>query len=193
MNPISDFDSQRYRYTAFGLLIDSQVALPELAAGVWGAADVSIVYGKIPDKLISPIEQGDYYQAADKEFLFRVEGVAGYYVTDGRKIVVQPDNGDDLRELRLYLLGTAMGVLLMQRDVLPIHGSAVVVNGMGMVFTGWCGAGKSTLAAVLHKSGYSLLADDISASTVDEGGSTLGSPGISPAKTLAGQCGNDRD
>lgn len=70
-------------------------------------------------------------------------------------------SGYDGDQIRLYLLGTCMGVLLMQRKILPLHGSAVAINGKVYAFVGNSGAGKSTLASAFLKRGYHLLSDDI--------------------------------
>ena len=161
--------SCKYRYLAFGIQFESEIELPELQTCDGGSADVKILYGNVPNEIRSPFGQREFYQVAEGEFLLRVRGVASYYVTEGEQIVVQPFT-QDLRGVRLYLLGTAMGVLLMQRGILPIHGSAVVIRERCIIFAGLSGAGKSTVAAALHKKGYSLLADDISAVNCDHDG-----------------------
>jgi len=171
-----------YCYSAFGIRIDSEIMLPELSTVTGGAADVRIRYGDAPDKIEFPQEEGYCYQAASGTFLFRVDGVASYYITNGDQIIVRPYSQNNFRVVRLYLLGTAMGVLLMQRGLLPIHGSTVVINGCGVIFTGVSGAGKSTMAAALHKKGYSLLADDVSAVKYDQNGVFWVQPGYPQQK-----------
>lgn len=173
---------KRYRYSAFGLQIDSDIQFPELLQGRAGAPDVSILWGTVPGKIDMPLKEYHYYQASEREFLFWVEGVGRYYVKNGDTIVVQPGGHTDLRESRLYLLGTVMGVLLMQRGLVPVHGSTVVINGCGVIFTGLSGAGKSTVAAALHKKGYALLADDVSAVAFDEHGIPWVQPGYPQQK-----------
>jgi len=160
---------RKYSYSAFGIQFESDIALPELHTCASGSADVEILYGNVPNEINLPHEKDRYYQIAENEFLFRVEGVASYYVTNGQQVVIQLFN-QDLREVRLYLLGTVMGVLLMQRGILPIHGSAVAIEGRCIMISGISGAGKSTMAAALCKNGHSLLADDISAVKFDKNG-----------------------
>ncbi|MEG8053162.1 hypothetical protein QP185_07710 [Sphingomonas aerolata] len=53
-----------------------------------------------------------------------------------------------------YLLGTALGALLHQRALLPLHCNAIVHDGKAFLFCGDSGAGKSTLAAVFEARGY---------------------------------------
>ncbi len=171
-----------YSYSAFGLRIDSEIMLPELSIAEDGPADVQIRYGEVPDKLDTPLDEAYFFQASAGEFLFKVEGVANYYITNGEQIIVQPSSQLNFRTIKLYLLGTAIGVLLMQRGIVPIHGSTVAINGCGVIFTGVSGAGKSTMAAALHKKGYPLLADDISAVTCDQDGIFRVQPGYPQQK-----------
>ncbi|SDF15646.1 hypothetical protein [Sporomusa acidovorans] len=174
--------NNNYCYSAFGLRIDSEVVLPELPIVAGNAADVRIRYGDARDKLDFSLNEGYDYQAAAGSFLFRVDRVASYSITNGEEIVVRPCNQASFRMIRLYLLGTVMGVLLMQRGLLPIHGSTVVINGCGVIFTGISGAGKSTMAAALHKKGYPLLADDVSAIICDPNGIFWVNPGYPQQK-----------
>ena len=41
-----------------------------------------------------------------------------------------------------------------EKDILPLHGSAVAINGKAYAFMGNSGAGKSTLASALINQGY---------------------------------------
>jgi hypothetical protein len=87
--------------------------------------------------------------------------VAIYRIRNGCEIGYSPAAGAEETAVRLYLLGSCMGALLMQRKTLPLHGSAVVIDGKAYAFVGESGAGKSTLAAAFVKRGYSLLTDDV--------------------------------
>jgi hypothetical protein len=60
-------------------------------------------------------------------------------------------------------MGSAMGALLYQRGLFPLHGSAVETPWGAMVFVGAQGAGKSTLASEFHRAGFRLLSDDVCA------------------------------
>jgi hypothetical protein len=70
-------------------------------------------------------------------------------------------------------MGTAMGVLALQRGLLPLHASAVEVNGECVAFVGRSGAGKSTLAACLARRGYPLVADDMMTVGFDAAGAAI--------------------
>ena len=96
-------------------------------------------------------------------FRMAVPGVAQYLVEEGNRISIEPLAGASPEEIRLFLLGSSMGALLYQRGLFPLHGSAVETPWGAMIFVGAQGAGKSTLAAQFHRSGYRLLSDDICA------------------------------
>jgi energy-coupling factor transporter ATP-binding protein EcfA2 len=101
------------------------------------------------------------YRFENGRFLFHVPDTAVYSITSGSHIMVSPYPGADEAKIRLYLLGTCMGVLLMQRGILPLHGSAVVIDEKVYAIVGESGAGKSTLAAAFAHAGYPLMTDDV--------------------------------
>ncbi len=55
-----------------------------------------------------------------------------------------------------------MGALLQQRGNLVLHASSIVTQKGAALFTGYSGAGKSSLLTAFLSLGYSMLADDIS-------------------------------
>ena len=77
------------------------------------------------------------------------------------EIVAEPRQGVPDSNVRLFLLGSAMGALLHQRGLLPLHTNAVEVGGRAFAFMGKSGAGKSTLAAWFHDRGFRIVADDV--------------------------------
>lgn len=153
--------SKKNIYSAFGLFIESELALPELLEGK-GDPDVRIYTGTVPDQLEKPLKTGVRYQAASGKFLLKVDNVAAYYVENGNTITIRPEPGADESSLRLFLLGSAFGALLIQRGLIPLHASSVQFDDKAILFAGISGSGKSTLAAGFYKKGYAILDDDIS-------------------------------
>ncbi len=49
---------------------------------------------------------------------------------------------------------------MLSVDSLVLHASANVVDGIVVAFAGPCGAGKSTLAAILERAGHAVASDD---------------------------------
>jgi len=156
-------------YHVFGLNIESEfpfLDIPEIS----GSPDVKIRCGPVPNEIAGASFHGVRYQAAPGKFLLRVDHVARFYVTGGSTITVErhPDAVDE--EVLLFLMGSAMGALLHQRNILPLHGSAIEASGGGTVFLGPSSSGKSTLAAGLQRRGYPILADDVCAVNALGGG-----------------------
>ncbi|MCS0826141.1 aldolase [Cytobacillus firmus] len=150
-------------YTAFGLKISSVISLPELPQVRWFKEEEDIIIEI--DDLTSVWNKVEYKAGkflVEKNFvLFQINNTATFCIRDGKKIIVSPMKGADFEKIRLYILGTCMGALLMQRRVLPLHGSAVAINGEAYAFIGQSGAGKSTLSSVFLNKGYQLLSDDV--------------------------------
>jgi len=151
-------------YHAFGLKIASAIPFLEMPQ-TEGSPDVTIPYGKTPESLSDPKISGVRYQAGPGEFLLQVDNVARYYVSNGNHIIVERETGAADEETLLFLMGSAMGALLHQRNILPLHGSSVEVDGEGVIFVGTSSIGKSTIAGGFHKRGFALLSDDVCAVT----------------------------
>ena len=165
-----------HRYRLFGLALDSELPLPELAARDDDtAADVIVTVGAVP---APPADAGQAPSLGEGGAVIAVEGIARYAVSDGRRIVVDAADGAEGRDVRLYLLGSAMGLLLHQRGLLPLHANAVEVDGAAAAFMGASGEGKSTLAAWFHDHGLRVLADDVCVVCFDEEGRAMATPGL---------------
>jgi hypothetical protein len=159
-------------YHIFGLNITSVIPLPArpgLSLQPEAAPDVVIEYGETPAVLTDPRFKGVRFQANPGEFLLRVDNVARYYVRDGSRVTIMPENGASLDDILVFLIGSAMGALLHQRKILTLHAGAIVANGESVIFTGPSGVGKSTLTAGFYRRGYPFLADDVCAITNHNG------------------------
>jgi hypothetical protein len=160
-------------YRLFGLTLRSEIDLAGLAPAVdTGAADVEIGFGPVP--------AADHlgYRATDEGTLLAVAKVGRYLIQEGRRILIEPAPGASERNVRLFLLGSAIGALLHQRGLLPLHANAIDIGGRAVAFSGHSGAGKSTIAAWFHDRGHPILADDVCVIGFDESGRALAYPGI---------------
>jgi hypothetical protein len=154
-----------FNYRLFGLELASDLELPELPPRhASGVPDAEIVLGPVGE-----VRSGNGSpETADGAASFSVPDVARYSVADGRKLVVDPASDAELKNVRLYLLGSAMGLLLHQRGIFPLHANALEIDGRAFAFMGPSGAGKSTLAAWFHDRGYRVVADDVCAIHFDD-------------------------
>jgi hypothetical protein len=98
----------------------------------------------------------------------------GWYEVDvpGRSVVVPQDADPLRREQRLW--GVPVLLLRGGDDEVPLHASAVEVDGRALVFVAPGRFGKTTLAAAFHVAGHRLLTEDLAMVT---GGA---SPGVLP-------------
>lgn len=173
-----------YHYSVYGLTVASCLPLPELSAGT-GTPDVTVRYGSVPEALDGAEVVGGFYQASPGLFLLHVEDVARYLISEGNLVVIQRAQGAGDEEVGLFLLGCAFAPILQQRGLLPLHCSAVEIDGSCIAFAGHSGSGKSTLAGAFLKNGYRILTDDIGVVTIGSEGIPILYPGYPQLKLWA--------
>jgi hypothetical protein len=156
-------------YLLGGVTLFSEIVLPELPLIQHQDATphpVTIRLGDVSNHLPGAVEIDPDCFATASQYFLRIHGIGRYLVTNGREIVVSPDNGALPLDVRAYLLGTIFTVLCQQRGRVPLHASAVSsspVNGRqgAVAFLARSGQGKSSLAAHLAQRGFRVLADDL--------------------------------
>ncbi len=150
-------------YRAYGLTISSALEIPEFSPGNGGAPSVTIRIGPVAEAIDTHSPARGYCRAAPDRFLLNIPDVARFLVMEGHEVVVEREGPES--RIRPFLVGSLFGVLLRQRGILPLHGSAVATPRGAAIFAGPRGQGKSTLAAEFWRRGYRVLADDICAVT----------------------------
>lgn len=155
--------AQSIGYKAFGFTVSSEVYLPELPIITLPSslADITIKRGDVIGKWNELSQSDSHFIIDESQIMFRVPNKAVFLIQNGREIYYSPL--DDLADehFRLYLLGTCMGAILLQRRIFPLHGSCIVINDHAYAIVGHSGAGKSTLASAFLQRGYQLLSDDV--------------------------------
>lgn len=112
--------------------------------------------------------QGPYCQVAPNHFFLSIDNIANFMVRDGNVITIEPQDKIDIDSLKTFILSSCLGVLLIQRQLLVLHAAVLEKNGKAVAFSGGPGSGKSTLSALLLKSGAGVLADNIAAIRFDD-------------------------
>ncbi|MCL6571515.1 MAG: aldolase [Bacillus sp. (in: Bacteria)] len=165
-------------YKAFGLQVISEIHLPELPQMIEpkNLNDVEITIGDLTLEWAKLVTQNEDIIVKENVVMFQIPSTAIFSIQEGNKIIVSPLAGFSEDAARLYLLGTCMGAILIQRKILPLHGSAIVINGKSYGFVGESGAGKSTLASAFINSGYHLLTDDVIAISLSKDGIPVVTP-----------------
>lgn len=157
-------------YRAFGLTIDSYMYLPELEQ-VRIMQDEEVHVKVIAGDLTYVWEEESTTESSfiikESRILFHMPNVAIFSITNGKEIIISPFEEACEDQIRLFLLGTCMGAILFQRKILPLHGSAIAIDGKAYAIVGDSGAGKSTTASALLKRGYPLISDDVIPITIN--------------------------
>jgi hypothetical protein len=148
------------KYQAFGLVIASELPLPQLLPSD-AAATVTIRLGNVPQRLETLLSEGAFYQSNASQILIRVENIASYFIQNGEKITIEVAQNADEQTVQTILFGTVLAAILHQRGALPLHGSALASGDEAILILGASRAGKSTTSAALLKRGFCLLSDDL--------------------------------
>lgn len=172
-------------YKAFGINIESELPFKELEE-VKSTPHVYIRFAHVPESLKNPQSKGVRFEAKPGRFLLKIDQIANYLVKDGKEILIKKNNSSVAdNEIRLFLLGPVMGALLIQRGLLPVHGSAIKKAGHAVIFSGIPGAGKSTLATAYLNKGANVISDDISVINIDDKNIPMIYPGFPQMKLWA--------
>jgi hypothetical protein len=186
-----------FDYTAFGLVIDSDIELPELVSAsrpdavrdpmrTLGVRKAVVRLGQIDVARESPTSGSDRVLAWARrgDVCLDYSGIARYQIVGGERITVEPADGASARMVRLFLIGPAFALLLHQRGLLVLHASGVNVGERAIALVGEKGEGKSTLAASLHARGHPLVSDDLMSLDLGQQDCVRVSPGYPHCKLL---------
>lgn len=146
-------------YTAYGLLIDSEIPLSEFTPAV-GAADVVVRWLEGVDWAHEHSDKDYHAEVSPSVARFWFSEIGTVLVRDGNAIDIYPAAHADKSLARLYVEGMIMAMLLYQRGFCVLHASVVEIAGRAIAFLGPVGAGKSSIAAALQEQGHALLSDD---------------------------------
>lgn len=150
-------------YSCYGLSVASGLELPDLGRSVdpGPSPDITIVEAPVAPRPDDAPEVLDGLWCLGASTWLDVPGVATFEVHDGSRVTFEREPGVADGDVRLFLLGTALGAIMWQRGHLVLHGNAFAVAAGAAVVVGRSGAGKSTLAAELDRRGHQVLSDDV--------------------------------
>ena len=149
-------------YEAYGLVIHSELALPELLKTDQTNIDVYISFQEIDKKLEHYKKRKNRIWSAEKNYFeLNAKGIAYFSVRNGNTIYIDPYDGTPNEDLRFVLLGSVLAALLQQRRFLTLHAGAIQTPRGAILFVGPSGNGKSTLTAAFAQRGYTIISDDV--------------------------------
>jgi len=135
--------------------------------GTGGRPDVTFVSGVVPEALDSPALDLPVLQMTDDgTALVRFDGI-GRFLVRGKRVTCDLETKPDDPVISTILFGNVLACLCWQRGQLPLHGSAVAIDGRAVLLLGRAATGKSMLAATLALRGHCVLSDELA--VVSEG------------------------
>lgn len=159
-------------YKIYGLIIKSDIKLynSNLISLSSITPDIEIVSKSINTNIDSSFISRSNFYFSQNNIIFIIENVGRYQITNGNKITIEYLPNTDLEEIKKYILGSALGLLLFQRNIIALHGSSIVINNNAIIISGNIGAGKTSTTLSLVNKGYSFLTDDVASVTKDING-----------------------
>mgnify|MGYP001176489010 FL=1 len=171
-------------YSAFGLAISSDISLPELPEHPDpDTALETISISRSNHESWQPLQPSEHststVQMSNDDWRLEIEGIGWFRVYKGRQIMWQQwDDSVSNRDIRTFLVSSAIGALMIQKNSLILCATSVVKEGKAILLLGEPASGKSTLAYFLQQNGWQLLSSEIS--YVDNDGMVW--PGIQQLK-----------
>src|SRR6478735_5436757 len=100
-------------YSCFNFRLASELSLSELSEAPLNDPRpfVTVRLGNVPESLPGARAPFRGLQASDTDALLTLPGVGRFLVSNGEAITLDPDSAASERTLRLFLLGTALGIL----------------------------------------------------------------------------------
>ncbi|RUX20251.1 MULTISPECIES: serine kinase [unclassified Mesorhizobium] len=175
-------------YRAYGLVIGSEVALPELEPTRPATPDLEIAVGRVDLPGQASRDATAFRFEPTRQYL-SWQAVGTFLISGANRIDVDPAPGVDDPLLAFPLLGPVMALALHQRGLLVLHASAIEVDGKSVIFMGDKGAGKSTTAGAMIRAGHRLLTDDVVALDLSDPDRPMILPGFPQLKLAADAAG----
>lgn len=183
-----------YRYAAYGLTLESNVALPSVSSdsgrtpadvavrltesdnlGTSGVAGECLWYVS-PERDEQDVPWLTVSRADDFRFVYG-EGAEFRVGLDGTTVDGTWRSPLTASDAASYVLGPVLAFALRLRGVVPLHAGAIVADGAALLFAGPAGAGKSSTVAAFSALGHAALSDDVVPVRVTSG-AIFASPGF---------------
>ena len=157
-------------YYVYGLNIKSEVKIEEFEnLPLISEKDiVRITYSQMDDYIKNRIEEGKKIELLKNKIWFHIDNIATYCITNGNNIEIEVCENADMQLMKVYVMCSCLGFIMLQRDMVAIHGGVIEMDNKAVIFTGDRGAGKSTLTTALREKGYKFISDDVASIKIDK-------------------------
>ena len=185
-NPMPAGRPNSFRYQAFGMQLSTPLALPELmpaTADPVTGSDSLVELLEVDHQQWPELQASSHSTASVRlapwEWRLELEGIGWFRAVGGQRLEWQRwDDSVSDRDIRTFLVTSALGALAMQRGSLVLHGTAIARDGQAVLLLGRPTTGKSTLAWCLQQQGWQVLSSELVA--VGAGGCVF--PGLQQLK-----------
>ncbi len=159
-------------HSVYGLVIESDVSLPELPRVAAGDPACRLRVSSVPRQKRAPRHWSHHWRLPNgtiwtsfarlkSGYLIRFPRLADFVVSgDGTQVECRVAGPTPEITLRHLFLDQVLPLILSRWGKLVLHASAVVNGEAAIAFAGVSGMGKSTLSTSFCQQGYTLLADD---------------------------------
>lgn len=157
-------------YKVYGLNIRSEIQIEEFIKldSIEENNVVNIIYGKMSEEIKNDISKGSKIKLTKNKIWFHIDNVATYCITNGNKVEVEVCKNADMQLMKVYVICSCLGFIMLQREMVAIHGGVIEMDDKAVIFTGDRGAGKSTLTTALRERGYKFISDDVAGIKIDK-------------------------
>lgn len=157
-------------YEVYGLNIRSEIEIEEFEKleHYFKEELITISYSVMDEEIKKSILEGKAIQLEQNRIWFHILNVATYCISNGNKIEVEVYENADMQLMKIYIMCSCLGFIMLQREMVAIHGGVIEMDNKAVIFTGDRGAGKSTLTTALREKGYKFISDDVAAIKFDD-------------------------
>lgn len=157
-------------YYVYGLNIRSEIEIDEFHKIDMILEDkvVNIKNGVMPKEIKDDILKGSKIKFSRNRIWFYIPNIATYCIINGSEIIVEVAEGADMKLMKIYVMCSCLGFIMLQRKMVAIHGGVIEMDNKAVIFTGDRGAGKSTLTTALRERGYKFISDDVAGIKIDK-------------------------
>ncbi|WP_243281359.1 hypothetical protein [Clostridium sp. D53t1_180928_C8] len=157
-------------YNVYGLNIKSEIEIEEFIK--LDTMDenniVNIIKGEMSEDIKSEIENGSKIKLLKDKIWFHIDNIATYCISNGNDIKVEVCENADMKLMKVYIMCSCLGFIMLQRNMVAIHGGVIEMDNKAVIFTGDRGAGKSTLTTALRERGYNFISDDVASTKIEK-------------------------
>ena len=157
-------------YYVYGLNIKSEIEIDEFQKRDIILEDkiVNIKNGIMSNEIKDDILKGIHIKLSKDKIWFHIDNIATYCITNGNNIEIEVCGNADMQLMKVYVMCSCLGFIMLQRDMVAIHGGVIEMDNKAVIFTGDRGAGKSTLTTALRERGYKFISDDVASIKIDK-------------------------